>query len=218
MGGDISLESEYGKGSTFRMDIPQKIILDIPMGDDNVMLPLFVYLTAFVSRLEIHWRILTSSPIKCDGIVLSFSTSDGRFLRKICQMEGKVRKVPWILSGTQCFCAGGRWCRDESGGNQRAFKKYKNPDRYSFQWGTASFYTVPRPPNNKAYLIWYPEKKASAKKTVPAAAYDAGDGRCRGASWNSENEESSQYGDSCHCADSECDYQSSFSYISITAA
>ena len=33
MGGDISLESEYGKGSTFRMDIPQKIILYIPMGD-----------------------------------------------------------------------------------------------------------------------------------------------------------------------------------------
>lgn len=33
MGGTITLESEFGKGSSFRMEIPQKIILDIPMGD-----------------------------------------------------------------------------------------------------------------------------------------------------------------------------------------
>lgn len=33
MGGSISLESEYGKGSEFRVRIPQKIINDTPMGD-----------------------------------------------------------------------------------------------------------------------------------------------------------------------------------------
>ncbi|MCI8769991.1 MAG: response regulator [Lachnospiraceae bacterium] len=33
MGGEITLESEYGKGSVFQMVIPQKIVLDVPMGD-----------------------------------------------------------------------------------------------------------------------------------------------------------------------------------------
>ena len=33
MGGNISVESEYGKGSTFTVKIPQKIISDAPIGD-----------------------------------------------------------------------------------------------------------------------------------------------------------------------------------------
>ena len=33
MGGSISVESQYGSGSTFTVKIPQKIIKDVPMGD-----------------------------------------------------------------------------------------------------------------------------------------------------------------------------------------
>lgn len=92
MGGSISVESEYGKGSVFRLEIPQRIISEVPMGDFSKRYER----TEKSDRFSKSFLAPRASVLVVDDVEMNLEVMKGL-------LKHTKLKIDTALSGEQCL-------------------------------------------------------------------------------------------------------------------